>query len=123
MVNPAKNYQRGVAFEYKVMKYLKERDWLCVRSAGSHGPVDIVAIKDEITWLIQCKIRYGMLPDHNIRELMHWAPADSTIKPIYGFGVSKGMSKKGRPKNDLVLMNLHTRVDVLTGEKLWQGSK
>ena len=114
------NYQRGVRFEYEVIHYLKERDWTCIRSAGSHGPIDIVAIKEPLEYLIQCKIKYGMLPSHNIRELLAIAPKGSTNTPIYAFNVSTGM--KGRYRKQLVLMNLHTRVDVINGEKFWQGS-
>lgn len=60
MVN--KNYNSGRQFEYRVKKYLEKLGYYVVRSAGSKGQIDIVAIptEDEITLLpevllIQCK--------------------------------------------------------------------
>ena len=52
-----KNYNKGRRFEYKVKAWLEERDWICVRSAGSKSPFDLVAMKDGQTLPIQCK--YG----------------------------------------------------------------
>jgi len=40
-----KRYTRGRNFEYLIMDLLRKRGYFCVRSAGSKGPVDIVAIK------------------------------------------------------------------------------
>ena len=50
-------YKRGRAREYKIMNRLKEKGWLAIRSAGSHSPVDIVAINEKTReiWLIQVK--------------------------------------------------------------------
>jgi Holliday junction resolvase len=62
-------YAAGYTFEREVMKYLSERGWECVRSAGSHGITDIIANRSESTdgkfdrcyfILIQCK-RHGEL--------------------------------------------------------------
>ena len=53
---PNKNYISGRAFEYKVMKELRDMGFLVMRTAGSHGPFDIVAITDAgYVSLIQCK--------------------------------------------------------------------
>ncbi|MDD5406993.1 MAG: hypothetical protein PHE73_08665 [Sulfurovaceae bacterium] len=44
------NYSRGRAYEYKVIKEMEKNGWFCIRSAGSHSPVDIIALqklKDE----------------------------------------------------------------------------
>jgi len=40
-----KNYKSGVAREYRIMKKLEKEGWFCIRSAGSHSPIDIIAIK------------------------------------------------------------------------------
>lgn len=50
------NGQRGTAFERRVMSFLTEWGYWCVRSAGSHGEVDIVALKPDEVVLVQCKI-------------------------------------------------------------------
>jgi len=39
-----KNYKNGVAREYRIMKKLEKEGWFCIRSAGSHSPIDIIAI-------------------------------------------------------------------------------
>lgn len=52
-----RNYVRGRAFEYEVVKLFKDKGWLTIRASGSHGVADVVAIKDSICLLIQCK--YG----------------------------------------------------------------
>ena len=52
---PNKSYLKGVRFERKVKKFLEEKDYFCIRTAGSHSLIDLIAIKEgNITWL-QCK--------------------------------------------------------------------
>lgn len=54
MVN--KGYERGRAFEYKMMTYYRRRGYYVTRSAGSHGAADLVAVKkNERPIFIQCK--------------------------------------------------------------------
>jgi len=54
-------YKRGRGFEYEVMRYLESKGYFCARSAGSHSPVDVIALKAQVGWhpllLVQCK--YG----------------------------------------------------------------
>ena len=40
-----KNYNNGARRERRIMKKLEAEGWFCIRSAGSHGPIDIIAIK------------------------------------------------------------------------------
>ena len=57
MVFLMSNYSRGANFERRVQKLLEDDDWLVIRSAGSHGPVDLVAFRKGLTTrFIQCKI-------------------------------------------------------------------
>jgi len=51
------NYARGRQFEYKVIQHLKKSWPLVVRSAGSKGPVDIVAVNPDSgrVALVSCK--------------------------------------------------------------------
>lgn len=52
-------YERGRSFEYRVKKHYERKGYFVMRSAGSHGPADLIALKchapaaDVI--LIQCK--------------------------------------------------------------------
>jgi len=39
-----KNYKNGAAREYRIMKKLEQEGWFCIRSAGSHSPIDIIAM-------------------------------------------------------------------------------
>jgi Holliday junction resolvase len=55
---PNKNYIAGRRKEYKIMKQLRNIGYdIVIRSAGSHSPVDIVAIstKNKHMRFIQCK--------------------------------------------------------------------
>lgn len=57
---PNKNYIRGRAWEYEVMKFALEAGASMVfRTAGSHGPYDIIAFYPEtrIVNLTQCKTK------------------------------------------------------------------
>ena len=49
------NYSIGRAFEYRVKKYLEKEGFVVFRSAGSHSPADLVALKLGEVWLVQCK--------------------------------------------------------------------
>lgn len=52
---PNKNYERGRYAEYKTMEYLRKAGFECLRTAGSHGPFDVVAWDDYNIHFIQVK--------------------------------------------------------------------
>lgn len=54
---PNRNYNRGANFERAIKKNMEDADHFVVRSAGSKGPADLVAINEdgEVT-LIQCEV-------------------------------------------------------------------
>jgi len=43
--NYATKYKNGAARERRIMKKLEQEGWFCIRSAGSHSPIDIIALK------------------------------------------------------------------------------
>jgi len=49
------NYQRGRAIEYQAIHMLKEQGYAAQRTAGSHGPFDIIAWNADSIRLIQIK--------------------------------------------------------------------
>ncbi len=52
----ATNYQRGQAFEYRVRDLFRKHDYYVIKSAGSKGKADLVALKaGRPAVLIQCK--------------------------------------------------------------------
>lgn len=58
-----KNYRAGRAFEYRVAKTYRDLGYTVLRTAGSHGPFDLIAIPHRwravwpVTLFIQCKNR------------------------------------------------------------------
>ena len=56
-----RNYIKGRTAEYKTMRLLEKEGYVCIRTAGSHSPMDIVAfLKKEnmelpLVRAIQCK--------------------------------------------------------------------
>lgn len=101
MVNA--NYRKGADFERATIKHLKEHDYYCIRSAGSHSKVDIVALgNDGEILLIQNKLDSRISPSDRA-ELINLArrvyatplvayklPRNSQIfyKELFGVGVS-----------------------------------
>lgn len=67
-----RNYRRGRAFEYRVKHHLEKHGCFVVRSASSHGPADLVALKEGKALLVQCKMR-GNLSKVEKEELIHAA--------------------------------------------------
>jgi Holliday junction resolvase len=64
------NYRRGYTFELRVKRSLEKRGYFVVRSSGSHGPVDLLAVsKDGKILGIQCKLD-GYLPPKEFRKLL-----------------------------------------------------
>lgn len=54
---PNKNYLRGRRFEYEVAKTLKEQGYEVMRTAGSHGKFDIIALRSGVKPIFyQCKV-------------------------------------------------------------------
>ena len=51
------NYQKGVRFERERLKAYEKLGYLCMRTAGSHGAFDLVAVSEKwnLVILIQCK--------------------------------------------------------------------
>ena len=62
-----KNYINGARRERRIMKKLEQEGWFCVRSAGSHGLIDIIAIKSGQFRFIQSK-KSGYLTPQERRE-------------------------------------------------------
>ena len=55
-----RNYQAGRRFEWRIRDVLRRDGWHVFRTAGSKGPVDLIAARREkegptVVWLVQCK--------------------------------------------------------------------
>lgn len=58
----ATNYQRGASFERRVKALLEGEGFAVVRSAGSHSPADLVAMRGGELAIIQCKRDGRLVP-------------------------------------------------------------
>lgn len=90
-MNKNKNYVRGRAFEYNIATLMRRKGYFVIRSAGSHGVSDLVAMKKgENPLLIQCKsgVSLGLnVDEHN--ALLNTAIASGGV-PILAFKPEKG---------------------------------
>lgn len=84
------NYSRGADFERKVMEDLIVNHGFdqCVRSAGSHGAVDVLAFKLGEHWAVQCKIN-GRISPAERKKLVAFANI-GTMKPIKAWRPKRG---------------------------------
>lgn len=62
-------YGKGARFEIVVKDILLEDDWVAVRSAGSHGIIDVLGVKVDTKWFIQCRTK-GNLSGKEREELV-----------------------------------------------------
>ena len=63
-----RNYVKGRTFEYKIATIFRRKGYYVVRAAGSHGPADLVAVKQKQRVIfIQCKKGTGSVDteEHN----------------------------------------------------------
>lgn len=65
-----KKYIQGRGFEYRVRNYLTAQGWVVFRSAGSHSPADLIAIRPRTVWLVQCKGGKASISRADKEELM-----------------------------------------------------
>jgi len=68
---PNRMYEKGRRKEYKIVNLFKSWDYdVAQRTAGSHGPFDIIAInaKEKIIKLVQCKP--DTMPMSQIRKIL-----------------------------------------------------
>jgi Holliday junction resolvase len=55
------NAQRGTYLEHAAMDLLREAGFFVIRSAGSHGVADLVAVKPGLCLLVQSKMKLALL--------------------------------------------------------------
>lgn len=67
----ASNYRRGADFERRVQARLEAAGYVTVRSAGSHSPADVVALRRGSVAAVQCK-RNGRLDPDEWNEFYDW---------------------------------------------------
>jgi Holliday junction resolvase len=78
------HYEKGRKFEWAVMADLTADGYEVFRMAGSHSPIDVLAMKPGQVLLIQCKLGGKMKPEDRI-ELLRLATMISDAIPIIGW--------------------------------------
>lgn len=80
--------------EFIVGLYLKSKDWSVYFSKGSRGPSDIVAIKNEVIWLIQVKSssKIPKIRGYEISNLIELSNKVNNSFPIISLIVPKSCS-------------------------------
>jgi Holliday junction resolvase len=63
------NYQRGADMERRFVKWLRDKDWIAVRSAGSRGSFDVIAANGGRIIVAQLK-RDGRITELQRQELL-----------------------------------------------------
>ena len=58
-----KSYIKGRNFEYRVKKYYENKGYYVIRSAGSHGIFDLIAISNTKVLGIQCRVNKKIKKD------------------------------------------------------------
>lgn len=77
------SYERGANFERKVKRILELQGMFVVRSAGSHGPVDLVGLGESNVYLIQCKSeRFRERRENELGALLNLSRAFRYAIPI-----------------------------------------
>jgi len=56
------NYQRGRAKEYRIAKKYREKGWIVLRTAGSHGFADLVCISQNKRQIIFLQVKPKNFP-------------------------------------------------------------
>lgn len=77
----ATNGRRGADYERRVGKVLEGHGYIVVRSAGSHSPADLVAMKPGELVLVQCKLNGRLDPDewNELRDMADATGGDPVL--------------------------------------------
>lgn len=68
-----KSYQIGRTFEYRCRDALRNAGYIVIRSAQSKGAADLVALRQGIVLLVQCKTRKDTMSKEEQKELLRVA--------------------------------------------------
>ncbi len=79
-------YRKGRRAEYQLKKKLEDEGWFVVRSAGSRGVVDLVALKDDQVMLIQVQTHRYISSDkrQHLQELLRHVKGKVVVAVRHG---------------------------------------
>jgi Holliday junction resolvase len=73
------------AAEYRAIAKLRREGWVCVRSAQSHGPADVIAAKNGRILLIQVKAGKARTGGEEAQRLKEWAAVFNATAQVWTF--------------------------------------
>lgn len=91
------NASRGAAIEYDVMSRLRELGWYCVRSSGSHGVADVLALRRGGIVVVQCKYDRGRV------ESVEWSALWTLAETIGG---TPYIADRSGPRKSIVMWQM-----------------
>lgn len=115
MPTVARNTTRqGANFELKVMHALEEHGYTCLRSSGSRGAVDVVAVpaldvRNDFVLFIQCKITNPVIPPYERTAVQDLATRAGAIPLVAHWAADQATG----------LMRVHYRMLTGPGPKDW----
>jgi Holliday junction resolvase len=93
---PRSPYRKGVRYEYYVKQLLEEKGYLVVRTAGSHGPFDLVAIDKEKREILLVQVtKKKSIPSELKKELASLAGTYTVKSLVYQLGEWIDLSQQG----------------------------
>ena len=85
-------YNRGRQFEYQVKNHLEKRGFFVVRSAGSKGLFDLIAVSKGVVLAIQCKLGAN-ISKQKVEETVATAKKHGMI-PVLAYSAKHGRNRK-----------------------------
>jgi Holliday junction resolvase len=82
-------YQRGARLEYRARDVLCQRGYVVVRSAGSHGPADLIALNQREVLLVQVK-QAGQSLRTALNSLANLPTPPHTRKQVWVYEPARG---------------------------------
>ena len=92
-------YERGTKLERDLQHLWEYNGHYVMRSAGSHGPADLIQVGPAWVWMVQCKLHDKLRDEQREKELIE------TEKPEFCTPVTAWKIKRGK-RRLIVIKNL-----------------
>ena len=79
---PRSTYRKGARYEYYVKQKLEEKGYLVVRTAGSHGPFDLIAIDTQKREILLVQVKKSKYIPNKEKEALAALAGDYRVKPL-----------------------------------------
>ena len=93
---PRSPYKKGARYEYYVKQLLEEEGYLVVRTAGSHGPFDLIAIDKGKREILLVQVTRRKYIPAELKESLASLAGTYAVKPVvYRRGEWVDLSQQG----------------------------